>query len=189
MKLAATHFSLPMRLVHWTMAVMILAMLFVGVGMVTSVSERHVWLVGIHKPLGVAVLLLALVRLALRRHYGAPPLPAALPRWQRWAAQASHVLLYLLMVLMPLIGWAMVSAAGDPVVVGAWQLPSIVPADPLWFALLRRSHTVLAYLLFLTVLAHLAAALFHGLVRRDGVLSGMLRGERTAPESDDTASG
>lgn len=189
MKAAPTHFSLPIRLLHWLMAAMILAMLFIGVGMVASVSQRHVWLVGIHKPLGMAVLLLALVRLVLRWRHGAPPLPATLPRWQRQAAHASHGLLYLLMVLMPLVGWAMLSAAGDPVTLGILRLPSILPADPLWFALLRSAHTVLAYLLFLIVLGHLGAALVHGLIRRDGVLSTMLRGAQEDPAPDEPASG
>ena len=57
------------------------------------------------------------------------------------------------------------------------QLPSILPANPSTFAFLRKTHTYLAYLLFFTVLAHLAAALFHGWVRRDGVLESMVRGK------------
>lgn len=177
MKPLATHFSFPARLLHWLMAAMILAMLFIGAGMVASVSARHAWLVQIHKPLGIAVLVLAVVRLGVRLARGAPPLPAALPAWQRLAAQGSHGLLYLLMFLLPLVGWAMLSAGGYPVTLyGPLHLPAIAPADPLWFALLRKAHTFLAYLLGLTVLAHLGAALFHGLIRRDGVLAAMVRG-------------
>jgi cytochrome b561 len=177
MKTARTHFSLPSRLLHWLMAAMILAMLFIGAGMVASVSERHQWLVSIHKPLGIAVLVLAAVRLAVRLVRGAPPLPADLPAWQKLVAHGSHVLLYALMFLLPLVGWGMLSAGGYPVVAGPLRLPPILPADPLLFALLRKGHTVLAYLLFLTFLAHLGAALFHGLIRRDGVLSSMARGK------------
>ena len=94
------------------------------------------------------------------------------------AAKLSHVLLYALMFILPVVGWAMISAAGDPVMLSSSvQLPSIVPANPTTFAFLRKAHTYLAYLLFLTVLLHLAAALFHGWIRRDGVLQSMLRGK------------
>lgn len=169
-------FSLFARVLHWSMAAGILAMLFIGVGMVASVSERHQWLVQIHKPLGLALLALVCIRLARRLFKGAPAFPADLPAWQRHAALASHVLLYALMFAMPLIGWAMLSAGGYPVVAGGWQLPPIAPADAALFSWLRGAHRYLAFLLFATVLLHLAAALFHGWVRRDGVLESMTRG-------------
>jgi cytochrome b561 len=128
--------------------------------------------------LGVAILLLVIVRLAVRFSTRQPPLPTDLPGWQVLAAKTSHVLLYALMLILPLLGWAMISAAGDPVMLGSsLQLPSIVPADAQTFAFLRKAHGYLAYLLFLTVLLHLAAALFHGWVRRDGVLQSMLFGK------------
>lgn len=169
-----THFVWAARLLHWLMAAMILAMLFIGAGMVASVSERHVWLVGLHKPLGVAILALAVVRLVVRLRHPPPPLPADLPVWQRLAAHASHWLLYVLMFLLPLVGWAMLSAGGYPVMLGSsLRLPSIFPASATAFALLRHAHAWLAALLFLTFLAHLGAALYHGLIRRDGVVSSM----------------
>lgn len=173
-----THFAPLARLLHWLMALMILSMLFIGAGMVASVSQRHEWLVNIHKPLGIAILLLVIVRLVVRFSTRTPPLPADLPGWQALAAKLSHYLLYALMLLMPLIGWAMISAAGDPVMLGSsLQLPSIVPANASTFAFLRKAHRYLAYLFFLTILLHLAAALFHGWIRRDEVLDSMLRGK------------
>lgn len=172
-------FSLPARILHWLMAAMILAMLFIGVGMVASVSERHEWLLRIHKPLGIAILLLAVVRLAVRLRHPPPPLPADLPMLQKLAAHASHWLLYALMIAMPLVGWAMLSAGGYPVMLGAsLRLPAILPASATAFAILRHLHGWLALLLFLTFLAHLGAALYHGLIRRDGVLASMLGGRR-----------
>lgn len=167
------------RVIHWLMAAMILAMLFIGAGMVSTVSEKHQWLVGIHKPLGIAVFVLALVRLGFRLTHPAPPLPADLPLWQKLAAHASHWLLYALMLAMPLIGWGMLSAGGYPVTLGAGlQLPAILPADATLFAWLRESHRYLAWLFFLTFLAHMGAALMHGLIRRDGVLRSMTGGSR-----------
>src|SRR3546814_6968060 len=110
------HFSLLARLLHWLMAAGILAMLFIGVGMVASVSERHQWLMQIHKPLGMALLALVCVRLVRRLYKGTPAMPASMPAWQRHAAHASHVLLCVLMFDMPLLGWAMVADGGFPVV-------------------------------------------------------------------------
>ncbi|AFK61177.1 cytochrome B561 [Advenella kashmirensis WT001] len=168
-------FSLPARVLHWLMAAGILAMLFIGVGMVASVSERHNWLLAIHKPLGAALLLLVCIRLIVRLTKGTPPLPADMPEWQKHVALASHWLLYLLMFAMPLIGWAMVSASGTPVtLIGAWTIPAIAPENADVFAVLRAAHRYLAYLLFATVLLHQAAGLFHGLIRRDGVLKSMV---------------
>jgi cytochrome b561 len=176
---ARTYFSPLARLLHWTMAPLIVAMLFIGVGMVASVSRAHNTLVAIHKPLGIALLLLVVLRVAVRITRGAPPLPADMATPQRIAAKASHLVLYALMVAMPLIGWGMLSAAGYPVTLyGPLHLPPIAPHNVELFALLRALHTWLAFALFATVLLHLAAALFHGLIRRDGVFSSMARGER-----------
>jgi cytochrome b561 len=108
-------FSPLQRLLHWLMAICILAMLFIGVGMVSTVMPKYLTLVSIHKPLGIAILVLALVRLAVRLRYGAPPLPADLPEPMKLAAQLSHYALYALMIAMPLLGWAMLSAAAYPV--------------------------------------------------------------------------
>ncbi|HBK46244.1 MAG TPA: cytochrome B [Xanthomonadaceae bacterium] len=175
------HFNLAARLLHWTMAAMIVAMLFIGVGMVASVSQRP-WLIDLHRPLGIAIGLLAIVRLGNRLRHRPPPLPQDLPRWQVVAAHASHWLLYGLMLAMPLIGWAMLSAGGYPVAMAAGvQLPAILPHDATLYAWLRDAHGWLARLLFATVLGHLCAALFHAWIRRDGVFSSMARGPRRRP--------
>lgn len=168
-------FCFAARLLHWLMAAMIVAMLFIGVGMVASVSARHTWLVLIHKPLGIAILVLAVVRLVVRFKNPPPPLPEDLPSVQKFAAHASHWVLYALMIAMPLVGWAMLSAGGYPAMLGeSLRLPSIVPASPVAFAILRHLHTWLALALFFTFIAHMAAALYHGLIRRDGVLASMV---------------
>ncbi|HEY4251320.1 MAG TPA: cytochrome b [Roseomonas sp.] len=165
-------FGAVARILHWLMAVMVLAMLFIGVGMVTTVSGRYEMLVGIHKPLGIAILLLALLRLANRLRRPAPA--ADLPGWQKLVAKASHLVLYALMLAMPLVGWAMLSAGGYPIVLhGPWHLPPIAPHDAPLYTVLHQAHVVLAYLFFAVILAHLGAALFHALIRRDGVFAGM----------------
>jgi cytochrome b561 len=174
MNTSSPQFVLAARVLHWLIAALILTMLFIGVGMVASVSERHEWLIRIHKPLGIAILLLAVVRLIVRLRNPPPPLPTDLPAIQKLAAHASHWLLYLLMLVIPLVGWAMLSAGGYPVMLSdSLRLPPIFPVSPAAFAVLRHTHAWLAMLLFLTFLAHLGAALYHGLIRRDGVLSSM----------------
>jgi cytochrome b561 len=178
MKQPGQHFSAFQRLLHWSMAVLIVTMLFVGVGMVSTVSRLHDSLIAFHRPLGIALLALVILRLVVRLVRGTPPLPADLPLWQRLGAHGSHVALYALMIAMPLIGWSMLSAGGYPIVLfGGVHLPPVVPHNVTLYAWLRAAHTWLAMALYATVLLHLGAALFHALIRRDGVLSSMARGE------------
>jgi cytochrome b561 len=168
------HFTPLQRLLHWLMALCILAMLFIGVGMVSTVRPTYLTLVAIHKPLGAAILVLALIRLAVRLRYGAPPLPADLPEPMKLAAYGSHYALYALMIGMPLLGWGMLSAAAYPVVLfGGWHLPAILPQNDALHTLLWNAHFYLAFAFFALILMHVAAALFHALVRRDGVFQSM----------------
>jgi cytochrome b561 len=173
---AVERFTPLQRVVHWLMAAMVLTMLFIGVGMVSTLQPKFLTLIAIHKPLGIAILVLAVFRIGVRLRRGAPPLPADLHWTQAAAAKASHVLLYVLLVAMPLVGWSMLSAGGYPIVLyQPWgiQLPQIMPHNDTLHAVLRSAHTYLAYLLFATILLHVAAALFHGLIRRDGVFESM----------------
>jgi cytochrome b561 len=162
------------RLLHWLMALCILAMLFIGVGMVSTVTPKFLPLVAIHKSLGITILVLALIRLAVRLRYGSPALPADLPEPMKLAAYLSHYALYTLMIGMPLIGWAMLSAAAYPVVVfGDVHLPAILPQSDRLHTWLWGAHFYLAFALFALFLMHAAAALFHALIRRDGVFETM----------------
>lgn len=161
------------RALHWVMAICILAMLFIGVGMVSTVTPAYLTLVSIHKPLGIAILVLAVLRLIVRWRLGAPPLPRDMPEPMKLAAKLSHVAFYVLMFAMPLLGWAMLSAADYPVVVAGIHLPAILPPDAGLHSLLWNAHKLLAFCFFALILLHLAAALFHALVRRDGVYEAM----------------
>jgi cytochrome b561 len=162
------------RLLHWAIAIFILAMLFIGVGMVSTVAPKYLTLVSIHKPLGMVILVLALIRLVVRLRYGAPELPADLPEPMKLAAYLSHYALYTLMIALPLIGWGMLSAAAYPVKL--WNgvyLPQILPPSDSLHTALWNAHFYLAFLFFALILMHIAAALFHALVRRDGVFDTM----------------
>ncbi len=171
---SAKRFTVLQRSLHWLMAVCVLAMLFIGVGMVSTVMPKYVPLLATHKSLGIVILVLALLRLAVRVRYGAPALPADLPEPMKLAARLSHYALYALMIGMPLIGWAMLSTAAYPIVIfGGIRLPPILPQSDSLHALLWNAHFYLAFAFFALVLLHLAAALFHALVRRDGVFHSM----------------
>jgi cytochrome b561 len=162
------------RLLHWLMAACILAMLFIGVGMESTVMPKYLILVSIHKSLGIVILVLALIRLAVRLRAGAPPLPAELPAPMKLAAHLSHYAFYVLMIGMPLLGWGMLSAAAYPIVIfGSVHLPPILPQSDSLHTLLWAAHYCLAFAFFALILAHGAAALFHALVRRDGVFEAM----------------
>ena len=174
MTTSRTRFTAPQRLLHWLMAICILSMLFIGVGMVSTVAPRYLTLVQIHKPLGIAILMLALIRLGLRIVYGAPALPADLPEPMKLAAELSQYIFYALMIAMPLIGWAMLSAASYPVVLfGSVHLPSILPVSPGLHTLLWNAHYYLAFAFFGLILMHVSAILFHKLIRNDGVFETM----------------
>jgi cytochrome b561 len=171
---AQARFPAASRLLHWLMAPMIVAMLFIGVGMAATVSKRYELLVSIHRPLGIAIFVLCVIRIVNRLINPPPELPDMLPSLQRFAAKASHIVLYALMFIMPLVGWGMLSAARYPIVLyGPLRLPPILPHDLTLYAWLRDLHTDLAYLFFATFLVHFGAALFHGLIRRDGVFASM----------------
>jgi cytochrome b561 len=161
------------RLLHWTMAAMIFTMLCIGVSMVVSLADYHV-LVSIHRPLGIAILVLVVVRIVNRKFTSLPPFPATMSHMERLAAKASELTMYGLMFVLPLVGWGMLSAARYPIVLfGSVHLPFILPHDLMLYDVLRKAHTVLAYVFFLTILAHFGAILFHTLIVRDGMLKRM----------------
>jgi cytochrome b561 len=163
-------FTALSRLLHWTMAAMVLTMLCVGVAMVASLANYHV-LVSVHRPLGIAILILVVARFVNRLLNRPPPFPATMSRAERLAATASEFLMYGLMFVLPLVGWGMLSAARYPIVLfGPVRLPYVLPHNVMLYAALRKAHTALAYLFFLTFVAHFGAILFHTLIVRDGIL-------------------
>src|SRR5271167_3333600 len=96
------------RLLHWTMAVMVLTMLCIGVAMVASLADYH-RLVSIHRPLGIAILILVVIRFVNRQFSTLPPFPATMSSQERFVAHASEILLYTLLFVLPLVGWGMLS--------------------------------------------------------------------------------
>jgi cytochrome b561 len=185
---AAPRFALPSRILHWLMAPMVIAQLFIGVTMIASLSYYPL-LLAIHRPLGVLILVFAVVRLANRFTHRLPPFLATMSPAERRIATWSEYLLYALLLIQPLVGWAMLSAAQFPITLfGPVHLPGIAPHDIDVYGVLRQAHTVFAFLLFLTFTAHVCAVLFHTLVLRDRLLERMALWptKSASPQTDET---
>jgi cytochrome b561 len=166
-------FTVPSRLLHWAMAVMVIGQFFLGVTMVTALTYYPL-LLAIHRPLGIAILVFAVVRLINRLTHRPPPFLKTMGPAERRIATYSEYLLYALLLAQPLVGWAMLSAADSPVtLIGSLHLPGIAPHGIDLYAVLRTAHTVLAYLLFATFTAHICAVTFHTVGLRDGLLRRM----------------
>jgi cytochrome b561 len=171
--IASARFALPSRILHWLMAPMVIAQLLIGVTMIASLSYYPL-LLAIHRPLGMLILVFAVVRLVNRLTHRLPPFLATMSPLERRIASWSEYLLYALLLVQPLIGWATVSASRFPVtLVGPIQLPGIAPRNLDVYAVLRECHSVFAFLLFATFTAHICAVLFHTLVLRDGLINRM----------------
>jgi cytochrome b561 len=180
-------FNILARLLHWTMAAMILTMLCIGVAMVASLADYHV-LLSIHRPLGIAILILVVLRFANRQLSTLPAFPATMSHMERQVAKVSEYLMYALMLVLPLVGWGMLSAARYPIVMfGSVYLPWILPQNLGLYWVLRQTHTVLAYLFFATFLAHFGAILFHTFIVRDRLLGRMLPWKVAHPPTSQSA--
>jgi cytochrome b561 len=159
---------------HWLVALLIVAALGVGSFMADlPLSPTRLRLVNWHKWTGVTILALTLLRLLWRLTHRPPP-DVAMPRWQTGLAHAGHALLYLLCLAVPLVGWAYSSAAGFAVVwLGVLPLPDLLPADKAMAQAVKPWHAALAWTLAVVVTGHVAAALWHQVVNRDGVIDRM----------------
>lgn len=162
---------------HWLLALLIVGTFAVGFTMADMpFSPQRLKLYNWHKWSGSVILALSALRLLWRLSHR-PPADVPMPGWQRSAAHATHHLLYLLFFAVPLVGWAYSSAAGFPIVVfGLVPLPDFVPVDKALAAAIKPWHGWLAYALAVLVLLHVAGALKHHFIDRDGLLHRMWPG-------------
>lgn len=167
-------YTIPAITLHWLLALLIVGTFSLGVYMADlpfspSRLKYYSW----HKWAGVSILLLSFVRLAWRISHR-PPADVAMPAWQARLAHATHHLLYALFFIVPLLGWAYSSAAGFPVVwFGVLPLPDFVPVDKALAEAIKPWHGNAAWLMALLVLMHVAGALKHHFIDRDGLLDRM----------------
>jgi cytochrome b561 len=161
---------------HWIVALAIIANLAIGLYTVDlPLSPRKLQLFSYHKWIGISVLLLAAGRLLWRLGHPAPALPLAMPAWEKRAANASHVLLYVLFFAAPLTGWLFSSASGfQTVYLGLFPIPDLLHKDKALADALRLAHKSINYTMATLIVIHAAAALKHHFLDRDDVLRRML---------------
>jgi len=172
---SARRYGFVAQTLHW----LIVGLLIVQVALGKIADELPVGLdklalLARHKSVGITILGLAVIRLAWRL-YDRPPPPPPMPRWQLFASRLNHWALYALLFAMPLTGWMMSSASNYPVSwFGLVQLPDLVAPDRSLKEQFEEIHELLAKVLIALALLHVAAALKHQFIDRDGLLFRML---------------
>lgn len=170
-----TRYGLVPQLLHWLVVLLLIAQ-FLLAEAVEDAPEGAEQLATLawHKSVGITILLLAFMRIAWRVFDRPPPLPPQ-PRWLEGAAALTHWGLYALLFALPLTGWMMSSAANYPV---SWwgliQLPDLVVPSESLEEILHEVHEVLAGTLLFLAALHVAAALKHQFIDRDGLMRRML---------------
>jgi cytochrome b561 len=174
----APAYTVPARLLHWFTALVVALMIPLGVIIGNDWGGRlQNTLYGLHEGLGVLLIPVVLVRLGYRLMNPPLPLPRNIPTLQRFAAHVTHVGLYALLITQPLVGWTAISASGAPVTAfGVFALPPIAPENRPLAEQLFALHGLIGLSIASLVAAHIGAALYHHLVRRDRVLMRMITG-------------
>jgi cytochrome b561 len=175
---AAPAYTVTARVLHWVTALVIA--LAIPLGLII----RNDWggplqnsLYGLHESLGLLLIALVLARIVHRSTNPPLRLPQDIPALQRFAAEATHVGLYVLLVAQPLVGWIAVSASGMPVtVLGLLALPPIAPENRALSEQLFELHGLIGFAIAGLVAMHIGAALYHHLVRKDRILMRMITG-------------
>ena len=170
----ATKYSAVAIALHWVLGLAIIGSFGMGVYMTDlPMSPARLKLYNYHKWAGISILTLSALRLLWRLTHR-PPADVPMPAWQQRAAHVTHMALYALFFAVPLVGWAYSSAAGFPIVVfGVLPLPDFVSPDKALAEILKATHGNLAFLMAFLVIAHIAGALKHQFIDRDGLLSRM----------------
>jgi cytochrome b561 len=164
---------------HWIIAFLVLGLVPVGLN-ISWRYEANIFdattdlLSSGHKLTGFIVLWLMALRIVIKRRNGTPAPVATLTRFERIASVSVHHLLYMLLVLVPLSGWAGVSAYGSRKLFGLFSLPQILPENEALAGVIFKFHGAMAITMALLVLAHVGGALMHGIIKRDGVIERMI---------------
>ncbi|MBS0288875.1 MAG: cytochrome b [Proteobacteria bacterium] len=170
------NFGIIAILLHWLMAILIIALLIVGIYMTyLPLNAQKLKLYGLHKEYGILALMLVIIRLFWRFSNLTPTLPATMPVLEKLAARGVHFLFYILMFALPITGWLLSSASGLPVSFFGWfVLPDLVNPNENWRFLLTETHLWLGYALVAAIVGHMGAALFHHFVHKNDILRRMI---------------
>lgn len=161
---------------HWLIGLMIIGNIVGGLIHDALPPDQKALVMGLHKSSGLAILLLSLLRLGWRLSHPAPPLPVHMTRTEVVLAKATHHGFYLLMILMPLTGWALTSAGTRPLdFFGLFPWPKL-PVDAGARGLFHESHELIGWVMIATLALHVAAVVKHRWFDRDDVLARMLPG-------------
>jgi cytochrome b561 len=177
---AVRTYSRTARTLHWLTVALVAIQVPVGVWMVYRGNTLNLWdkltgaLYNSHKLAGIVILMLVIWRLAYRFTRGAPPDEPTLEPWQKLASHATHWGLYLLLLATPIVGYVGISLFPALDIFGLFKLPGIVAPDKAAASTAFAVHMALAIGLVLLVGMHVAAALFHYVVRKDNVLGRMI---------------
>jgi cytochrome b561 len=167
------------RAFHWVTVAFVATLMILGEAM-TYRSKKDIWdgltngLYSAHKLLGFTLLGIVIARLIYRFTKGAPVDEPTLEPWQKLASHVTHWSLYGLLLLVPILGWRGVSQYPALEIFGLFKLPAIAAADQAASATTFFWHETLGKVMALLIVTHVGAALFHHIVRKDGVLRRML---------------
>lgn len=168
------------RRFHWITVAAVFVMVPLGFAMSYRGNTLNIWdgvtdaLYSSHKLIGFLLLWLTASRLIYRLVHGAPPDEPTLEWWQKAGSHLLHWALYGLLLIVPLLGWIGVSLFPSLMVFNLFGLPPLASPDEVAAKRVLALHGWLAILLALLVCAHIGAALFHHVIRKDGVLRRML---------------
>lgn len=134
------------------------------------------WLWDLHASFGMTILIVTIIRFINRQMNPPPPLPAGMPAIQILAAHATHWAIYAVLIVQPILGWLTLNAYSGPFTFyWLFDVPALTAIDPDLNHSLAPLHRLLGTAILLLLAVHVAAALFHGIVKRDGVLSSMAK--------------
>lgn len=169
-------YSIVSLVFHWGLALLILAQVLLITAHESTEGPISREFVTVHKALGLTILVLTLARIGWRLANPAIPFPAAMPRWEKIIARTSHVLFHVLLLGLPLTGWAASSAGGREIAwFGLFQWPLLpLPLDRDLAGTLMDFHRAGVKVLYVLLALHVLAALKHHFINRDNVLHRMI---------------